>query len=106
MTAKMMPSPAFDKVVDFVTFMTEYRIADMDPAPDGLFLHDHKVFAQPRISMSTTTGILISLANVSVATQITTGPHADAFHVALHVEHGEALDADKILIGVSPACLR
>lgn len=24
--------PAFDKVVDFVAFMTEYRISDVDPA--------------------------------------------------------------------------
>ncbi|MNF02307.1 hypothetical protein D3C80_2014370 [compost metagenome] len=31
---------------------------------------------------------------------ITPGPHADTFHVALHVEHGEALHADQILVGV------
>ncbi|MNN69537.1 hypothetical protein D3C81_1853290 [compost metagenome] len=77
--------------------MTEYRIADVDPAfMDSL--HDHKMFVATDIHQYHHRDL--DLVQGFRRYPIATGPHAETFHVALHVEHGKALDADKVLIGV------
>jgi hypothetical protein len=61
-------------------------------------LHDHKMFVATDIHEhhNRNSDLVQCFRRYPVATR----PHADTFHVALHVEHGEALDADKVLIGV------
>ncbi|MNL06232.1 hypothetical protein D3C87_1268640 [compost metagenome] len=75
--------------------MTEHRVADIDPflvCP----LHHHEVLVaanfhqyhhRNRHCIQLFSGDLVA-----------TGAHADAFYVALHVEHGETLGTNKVLV--------
>jgi len=82
--------PAFDEIIELEAFMAENRIADIHPAPVD-FLHDHEVLVAADVhqhdhgnadAVECVWGYLIAACT-----------HAQAFHVLLHVEHGEPLCA-------------
>ncbi|MNH15903.1 hypothetical protein D3C79_755280 [compost metagenome] len=77
--------------------MTEHWITDVRPAfVDAL--QDHKMFVATHVhqyhhrNADTVQGL--------GGHPVTAGTHAQAFHVTLHVEHGEALGTDQVLIGM------
>ncbi|MNW15718.1 hypothetical protein D3C71_2143110 [compost metagenome] len=77
--------------------MPQDRVSDVYPAVLDP-LHDHKMLVATDVQEHHHRDL--DIAQGFRRYPVASGAHADTFHVALHVEHGEALDADQILVGV------
>lgn len=80
-----------------VALVAQHRVADVDPLLVGPLQH-HEVLVAAYIHQDhhRDRHRFEFLWRYPVAS----GTHADAFHVALHVQHGKTLGANQVLVGI------
>ncbi|MNQ83602.1 hypothetical protein D3C85_986900 [compost metagenome] len=78
-----------------VAFVTEHRVADIDPVLVSTLQHHEVLVAANFRQYHHRNRYCVELFRWDL---VAPGTHADAFYVALHVQHGETLRTDKVLV--------
>ncbi|MNN65484.1 hypothetical protein D3C81_1809900 [compost metagenome] len=81
----------------FVAFMAENRVSDVNPILVRTLQHDEMLVAANFHQYHHRDRYRFELFRWNL---VTPGAHADAFYVALHVEHGKPLSTNKVLVSV------